>query len=867
MPLQSPNLDDRSFAQLVEEAKARIRATAPRWTDLSPSDPGIVLLELFAYLTESLVYRLNRLPDKAYTEFLNLIGVQIYPPAASRATLVFSRARAGETVEIPRGTRASVSRAASGEEPPVFSTVQAATLPAGATSVEAPAYNCDLVIAELAGLGSGRPGQQVAARRPPLIAPTGDELDLVLGVEAADGELGERVPAIRHEGKTYRVWREVSRFANLGDDRHAYVVDRVSGTITFGPSAHGEPNDASGEAAPPSPLAEVPPAGREIRLWYRRGGGASGNVPAGALNTLKDPISGLKVTNPEPAVGGRDAETLENALVRGPQSLFRLERAVTGRDYEMLALAASRAVMRARAFTTSVIWAHANPGTVELLLVPYLPDNQRPGGRVTAEALMEQEVEEVRAQIESLLGARHPLGATLRVNWARYKTVRVSARIVVRREEDLAALRQRVLERLHLTINPLPTHFNAAGWLFGQALRASNVYEIALWEPGVRWVDQVRLLVEKVPDNAVESIAADSFQPDTWFAGSAETLFRSLNDGAGWEPAGEFPGEKIEVVRTHPERAGYIAAVTRLPDDGGTQLHISHDCGETWQASSRGLAVNDVAWALRDGNPVLYIAAGNGLYELAMTADSSPIQALVDESDQTRGFYAVTAFNDSEGALTIAVASMETGGVYLSSSGGRVPYRNVGLSGQDIRVLALQHDNVRRHLWAGAAAPGGDAPGSGCFHIEVTRAREVTEQSSWDAHGQGWSGGSVRAIAFDGRMLFAASHHAGVLRLDSGNATPAWEPPAVTCGLPLRDRAQFLFQPVDTVTSAGDLIMAGGLEGVFISRDGGDTYERASSTEYREAVTLPNTWLFCSGEHEINVVSEDEVRQDEEHGN
>jgi hypothetical protein len=82
----------------------------------------------------------------------------------------------------------------------------------------------------------------------------------------------------------------------------------------------------------------------------------------------------------------------------------------------------------------------------------------------------------------------------------------------------------------------------------------------------------------------------------------------------------------------------------------------------------------------------------------------------------------------------------------------------------------------------------------------------------------------------------------------------------------LRDRAQFLFHPVDTVASDGELIMAGGLEGVYLSRDGGSAYERASSKEYREVVTLPNTWLFCSGEHDITVVSEDEVRQDEERG-
>jgi len=51
LPFQSPNLDDRDFNQLVEEGKRRIARDCPQWTDLSPGDPGIVLLEVFAYLT------------------------------------------------------------------------------------------------------------------------------------------------------------------------------------------------------------------------------------------------------------------------------------------------------------------------------------------------------------------------------------------------------------------------------------------------------------------------------------------------------------------------------------------------------------------------------------------------------------------------------------------------------------------------------------------------------------------------------------------------------------------------------------------------------------------------------------------------
>ena len=70
------------------------------------------------------------------------------------------------------------------------------------------------------------------------------------------------------------------------------------------------------------------------------------------------------------------------------------------------------------------------------------------------------------------------------VNWANYKTVRVTARVVVGREENKTAVKQRVLERLHQTITPLETAINPKGWPFGQALRASDVYNIALAEPG-----------------------------------------------------------------------------------------------------------------------------------------------------------------------------------------------------------------------------------------------------------------------------------------------------------------------------------------------------------------------------------------------
>src|SRR5262245_26523180 len=125
MALKSINLDDRRFQDLVDAAIARARQSCPDWTDFSPGDPGRVLLELHAYLTEAEIYRFNRLPAKAYIEFLRLLGVQLRPPTAAVATLEFSlKASRDKPLEIPRGTRVAAERAAAGSEPPTFTTAE-----------------------------------------------------------------------------------------------------------------------------------------------------------------------------------------------------------------------------------------------------------------------------------------------------------------------------------------------------------------------------------------------------------------------------------------------------------------------------------------------------------------------------------------------------------------------------------------------------------------------------------------------------------------------------------------------------------------------------------------------------------------------
>jgi hypothetical protein len=73
MPLPIPVLDDRRFHDLVEEARALIPTHAPDWTNHNASDPGITLIELFAYLTEALIYRLDRITPDNVCAFLDLL--------------------------------------------------------------------------------------------------------------------------------------------------------------------------------------------------------------------------------------------------------------------------------------------------------------------------------------------------------------------------------------------------------------------------------------------------------------------------------------------------------------------------------------------------------------------------------------------------------------------------------------------------------------------------------------------------------------------------------------------------------------------------------------------------------------------------
>jgi hypothetical protein len=862
-----PRLDDRSFEQLRAEAVKRLQVACPGWTDLSASDPGIALVEAFAYLTEVMLYRLNRVPEKQYNAFLRLIGATQQAPAAATAMLRFSRSAPGTgEITIPQGTRVSAAGSLT------FATTAPAVLRAGQDAVDALAFHGEQVEGEVAGRGTGAPGQEVTVRRPPIVARMSDGLELIVAVEADREEIPSGARAIEYDGKTFRVWEEVGSFGRGDPNACVYTADRLRGTIRFPPAV--QIGDERGVLAPQgAALGAVPGIGREIRATYRVGGGAAGNVAAGTLTALQDRIAGLKVTNPEPASGGRDVESLDNAMLRGPIDFHRLHRAVTARDFEAVASQAG-GVARAKALTKSEYWAYAPPGVVEILLVP--APGAGAAGPVSLERLQQWATEAERGKVQAALDVVRPLGTTCEVHWTRYKPVHVKLRAVTARQEDRASVQSRVVARLNQLVNPLPPTPLQEGWAYGGALRRYEVEGAVRAEPGVLYVSGVDLVPERLPDGAVATLAVDAFQQRTWYAGEGAALFRSLNAGDGWELLTEFKDETLKVVRANPLQAGLLVAVT-VDQKHKSRVYLSADCGEAWRLiATTEFEVNDAAWSRRQGEPLLFLATDSGLYELLADGSSAPVQ--IEVSKKTKGFYAVVT-TEFRGMAIVAASATEQAGVFLSRGAGATKsFARIDVAAKDwdVRVLAVQSDGVRSYLWAGLTIPGLDesAQGGGCVRYELLPDEP---REGWQEFSGGWKGGSCRALAFTrAGVALAGTYWRGVLALEPG-PNAAWQVPRLDAGLPLRDNdtaeptAGRLLQAVNalavdasTPAAANDRIAVATIRGVYRGVGPQDFYEAVSDRsrfgpELRECVTLPPTWLFVSGVHEVEVLSEDQA--------
>lgn len=93
MPLQIPKIDDRRYQDLLDEALSRIPIHNPEWTNFNRSDPGVTLVEIFAFMTESLLYRSNLIPERNRLKFLQLLGIPLNSATSAQGIVTFLNER------------------------------------------------------------------------------------------------------------------------------------------------------------------------------------------------------------------------------------------------------------------------------------------------------------------------------------------------------------------------------------------------------------------------------------------------------------------------------------------------------------------------------------------------------------------------------------------------------------------------------------------------------------------------------------------------------------------------------------------------------------------------------------------------------
>ena len=279
-------------------------------------------------------------------------------------------------------------------------------------------------------------------------------------------------------------WEEVPDFRDSGPDDLHYVIDGVSGTLSFGPAVRTP--DGLEHA-----YGRTPARGSAMRFTsYRYGGGIIGNVGANALTVLKSSIPYIsEVTNRRPAAGGLDPESLDAARLRAPMEIKTRDRAITADDFEFLAKQASRNVARARCIQVRAEGRGSSvpPGTIELLIVPLVP----PDHARTIEAL--QPPPELLEEVREYLDERRLLGTQLVVDGPAYVGVSVEASILVQRHRNSDDVRAVVAERIREYLDPLLSGPDGLGWPFGHDLYLSEMQSVVQAVPGVEYAQDVTL--------------------------------------------------------------------------------------------------------------------------------------------------------------------------------------------------------------------------------------------------------------------------------------------------------------------------------------------------------------------------------------
>lgn len=467
--LSFSKLDDKSFAELVEEARKLIPRYAPEWTDHNIHDPGMTLIELFAWLTEMQHFYMDQMTEKNYLPFFELLGEKPASVIPAKVGISFSLepAESGQGIErispdknlsLPAGTPFYAGDIC-------FETTEALNLPLNSLQFgleyTVRAMQTKTIKGEWLGQGNGLPYQMLRLAHYPV--------------------LPESVHIVIWEKEGCTRWKRVDHFfASKPQDRH-YVLEPMTGIIRFGDGIYG--------AVPPKPESVT---GNNIQaLRYKTSLGKKGNIASGHL---KVSLTGqaelpegwkLTATNPRAADGGSDPESLEVAKSRIRRELNTPTRAVTAADYEYLAMQTPGVrLKRAKAFVDGGGSLCQPAGTIYVVVVPS-PDSAKgldaekpvPGSDILNKVCMH-------------LDRRRLITTSVKVIPPVYVEIFVEAHLSTVRGALFDQVREMVENALMAFLSPLEGE-QQQGWTFGRAVYLSELYEVIEKVPGVDCVHQL----------------------------------------------------------------------------------------------------------------------------------------------------------------------------------------------------------------------------------------------------------------------------------------------------------------------------------------------------------------------------------------
>lgn len=324
-------------------------------------------------------------------------------------------------------------------------------------------------INEVLGSGTGKAGQKFKTGHKPIICgervwvrepeiPLKDDPN-PSRFSDEDNQVAIEANPASGEKEIWVMWREKANFISSDPKSRHYVIDKITGEISFGDGLHG---------------MMVPCAPNNVRITYSITQGENGNVDASAVNKMVSQIPEIeRVENMISANGGAAGESIDNLMVRGPQHLRNQSRALSYEDYEWLAVEAGCGqVARIKCLPCVNSVFSVERGWVTILVVPHgtekvlIPDN-----------MLKQKIYEGMKN-KVFCGLKEDGSLKINISGPGYIGVDMTIAVSPQNIDDAQHVKENVLEALSNFLHPLYGGDDTKGWQFGRSVYTSEICQV-----------------------------------------------------------------------------------------------------------------------------------------------------------------------------------------------------------------------------------------------------------------------------------------------------------------------------------------------------------------------------------------------------